>query len=199
MIHHVEGRISEKPVGRIIVDVGGFGLEVHVSTLVWNDAGFPGDLCRLLTHASIREDAWTLYGFLDERERALFRLLLAVQGIGPKVALAILSALPVSRLSRIVIDGDVASLIAVPGVGKKTASRILIDLKDKLAGEAMGDGESFAVPAGAAVAMAGDAAVDALVALGYPFAGAREAVRAARAAHPETQVETVLKDALRRL
>jgi Holliday junction DNA helicase RuvA len=200
MIHHVEGRLAEKPPGRVVVEIGGFGLEVFVSSITWNDAGRPGDRVRLLAHLSVREDAWTLYGFLDEQERSLFRLLNGVQGIGPKVALSILSAIPASRLAHVVAEGDLAALTAIPGVGRKTASRILVDLKDKVGLPSSSDGVPGigAVP-GAAPAIPGDEAVDALLTLGYPFASAREAVRAARGQHPEASIEDLVKDALRRL
>jgi Holliday junction DNA helicase RuvA len=197
MIHHVEGRLAEKPPGRVIVELGGFGLELHVSDFTWNDAGRPGDRVRLFAHLSVREDAWTLYGFLHEEERALFRLLDGVQGIGPKVAISILSAVPASRLVRVVADGDIAALVAIPGVGKKTASRIVIDLKDKVGAPAAADAEM--IVSSAAPATQGDEAVDALVALGYPFASARDAVRVARGRFSEAPIETVVKEALRRL
>jgi Holliday junction DNA helicase RuvA len=199
MIHHVDGVLAEKPAGRLIVEVGGVGMEVHVSALTWNDAGRPGDPCRLLTHLSVREDGWTLFGFKEEEEREIFRLLLGVQGIGPKAAMSILSALPVQRLRSIVADEDLAALTAVPGVGKKTASRILIDLKDKVKDAARGRGLDATGLPHAATATFGDEAVDALVALGYPFASAREAVRMARAQQTAAPVEEVLKEALRRL
>jgi len=200
MIHHVEGVLAEKPAGRLIVEVGGVGMELHVSALTWNDAGRPGDSCRLLTHLSVREDGWTLFGFLEEEEREIFRLLMGVQGIGPKAALSILSALPVQRLRSIVADEDLAGLTAIPGIGKKTASRILVDLKDKVQNAARGarPADATGLPQ-AGIATFGDEAVDALVALGYPFASAREAVRAARVGQTAAPVEAVLKEALRRL
>ncbi|HET9887315.1 MAG TPA: Holliday junction branch migration protein RuvA, partial [bacterium] len=145
MIHHVDGVLAEKPAGRLIVEVGGVGMEVHVSALTWNDAGRPGERCRLLTHLSVREDGWTLFGFKEEEEREIFRLLLTVQGIGPKAALSILSALPIQRLRSIVADEDLAALTAVPGIGKKTASRILVDLKDKVKDAARGTRPADAV------------------------------------------------------
>lgn len=200
MIHHVDGVLAEKPAGRLIVEVGGVGMEVYVSALTWNDAGRPGEPCRLLTHLSVREDGWTLFGFLEEEEREIFRLLLGIQGIGPKAALSILSAVPVQRLRSIVADEDLAGLTAIPGIGKKTASRILVDLKDKVKDAARGarPADAVGLPQ-AGIATFGDEAVDALVALGYPFADAREAVRAARAGQTAAPVEAVLKEALRRL
>ncbi len=194
MIHHIDGVLEGKFPGRLVLDVGGVGFEVHVTEATWREAGIVGSRVRLLTHAVIREDAWSLYGFRREDDRGLFRLLLEVQGVGPKVALAVMSGLPADRLRGAIADADVATLTRVPGVGKKTAQRMVVDLKDKLAAFA-GAGTSEAVPADGE----GDDAVDALVALGYPRAVARDAVRGARAEHAGAAVEIVLRDALRRL
>ncbi len=194
MIHHIEGILEGKFPGRLVLDVGGVGFEVHVTEATWREAGIAGTRVRLLTHAVIREDAWTLYGFRREDDRGLFRLLLEVQGVGPKVALAVMSGLPPDRLRGAIADADVATLTRVPGVGKKTAQRMVVDLKDKLAAFA-GAAAGEAVPADAE----GDDAVDALVALGYPRSVAREAVRGARAEHAGAAVDIVLRDALRRL
>jgi Holliday junction DNA helicase RuvA len=198
VIHHVTGRVAEKSPGRVIVDVGGIGLEMMVSTTTWNAVGDTGDAVRLLAHLAIREDAWTLFGFAREEERVLFRLLLGVQGVGPRVALGVLSGVPAPVLRRAVQVGDVGALKAVTGVGKKLAERIIVDLRDKV-GEVPG---SFDVVAGAEpVPAEGDQAVDALVALGYPRPVARDAVRGARAAEPDDSapVEAVVKEALRRI
>jgi Holliday junction DNA helicase RuvA len=196
LIHHLEGILEEKLPGRVVVDVEGVGFEVHVPDATWREAGVPGGRLRVLTHLVVREDSWTLYGFRREDERGLFRLLLEVQGVGPRVALAVLSGLPADRLRRAIGEGDVATLTTVPGVGKKTAQRIVVDLKDKLAAFAEERDAGAASPAGE-----GDDAVDALVALGYPRHVAREAVRTARAGRtgPEAPLEEVVRDALRRL
>jgi Holliday junction DNA helicase RuvA len=195
MIHHLEGVLEGKPPGRLVVDVAGVGFELHVTDATWHDAGIPGGRVRVLTHLVVREDQWTLYGFRSEDERALFRSLLDVQGVGPKVALAALSALAVGRLRRAIVEGDVATLTTVSGVGKKTAQRIIVDLKDRLGGAA---GEDLSVP-GVAEADGADDAVDALVSLGYSRHLAREAVRGARAAHADLPLPDVVREALRRL
>jgi len=189
--------LAEKPPGRLVIDVGGVGLELLVSEETWRDAGAPGETLRLLAHLSVREDAWTLFGFGSEDERSLFRLLLGVQGVGPRMALGILSGLSASHLRRALQEGDVDALTAVSGVGKKTAQRLVVDLRDKV-GPLPGRRELVA-SAGAVVE--GDAAVDALVALGYPRALARDAVRAARTAEPDESVpvEVVVKQALRHI
>ncbi len=194
MIHHLAGRLTEKPPGRAVVEVGGVGYDVLISDFTWSTLGAPGERVFLLTHLTVREDGWLLFGFAAEEERALFRLLLGVQGVGPRLALAVLSGLSVSELRRAVTAGDLAALTAISGVGRKTAQRVLLDLKDKIA----------APPTDAEIARltgpdARDEAVDALVSLGYPMATAREAVRAARSTEEEAPLETIIKDALRRL
>ena len=195
MIHHIEGTLEEKTPGRVVVDVSGVGFEIHVTDATWSDAGLVGARIRLLTHPVIREDGWTLYGFRREDDRALFRLLLDVQGVGPRVALAVLSGVPPDRLRRAIAEADLATLTRIPGVGKKTAQRMVVDLKDKLAAFA-GTAEPDE-PVGADAE--GDDAVDALVALGYPRPVAREAVRGARATRSDAALEDVVRNALRRL
>lgn len=200
MIHHVEGTLVEKAPGRVVVELGGFGLELLVTDATLGTIGPGGLRVRLLTHLVVREDGWTLFGFADESERSLFRLLLGVQGIGPRVALAILSGLAPARLRAAVAEGDLAALTAVAGVGKKTAQRMIVDLRDKVGlvptGEDVPGGEKVGVVA----APEADDAVDALVALGYSRPQARDAVQAARVkSGDDSAVEDVLRDALRRL
>ena len=193
MIHHLEGILEEKPVGKLVLDVDGVGYEIVVAESTWREAGIPGSRVRVLTHLVVREDQWLLFGFRREEERALFRLLLEVQGVGPKVAIAVMSGLPVDRLRRVIGEGDVGVLTTLPGVGKKTASRIVVEMKDKLA--VFADANEAATTADGE----GDDAVDALVALGYPRHVAREAVRGARGARVESSPEELLREALRRL
>jgi Holliday junction DNA helicase RuvA len=195
MIHHLEGILEEKPPGRLVIDVSGVGFEVHVADATWNDAGIPGGRIRVLTHLVVREDQWALYGSRREDERALFRSLLDVQGVGPKVALGVMSGLALARLRRAIAEGDVATLTTVSGVGKKTAQRIIVDLKDRVGAFA----EDFEAPAGAASQGDGDDAVDALVSLGYSRHLARDAVRDVRAVRADLPLADVVRDALRRL
>lgn len=195
MIHHLEGTLEDKPLGRLVIDVAGVGFEVHVADATWHDVGIPGTRIRVLTHLVVREDQWALYGFRREDERALFRSLLDVQGVGPKVALGVLSGLAIARLRRAIVEGDVATLTTVSGVGKKTAQRIIVDLKDRLGAFAADVDELVGAPVGGD----GDDAVDALVSLGYSRHLAREAVRGARAAGADLTLSDVIRDALRRL
>jgi Holliday junction DNA helicase RuvA len=197
VIHHVEGTLHDKAPGRVVVDVGGVGLEVCVTSATWHRVGEPGDAVRLLTHLAVREDAWTLFGFLREEERALYRLLLGVQGVGPRTALGILSGLPVATLRAAVAEADVKTLSTIPGVGRKIAQRLIVDLREKVGELPAGE---FPIPGeGALPPDEKDDAVDALVALGYPRGTARDAVRVARRDEKDLAVEDVVKDALRRL
>jgi Holliday junction DNA helicase RuvA len=198
VIHHVEGVLAEKVPGRLVVETGGVGFEMLVSDATWRDVGRPGQPARLLTHLAVREDAWTLFGFSRAEERDVFRLLLGIQGVGPRMALAILSGVRAGALRRAVQEGDVEALTVVSGVGKKTAQRIIVDLRDRV-GELPG-GADGRMDDGAAAADA-DEAVDALVALGYSRSLAREAVRGARAEDPggAESLEVVVKQALRRI
>jgi Holliday junction DNA helicase RuvA len=195
VIHHIEGVLEEKPPGRVVVEVAGVGFEIYVSEAAWHEAGIRGGRVRVLTHLVVREDQWLLFGFRNEDERILFRLLIEVQGVGPKLALAAISGLTADRLRGVIGEGDVATLCTVSGIGKKTAQRIVVDLKDKLAPSAA----QILAAASMNVASEGDDAVDALVTLGYSRHLAREAVRGTRAAHADLALDEVVRDALRRL
>lgn len=134
MIAFVEGKVAERGGDRVVIAAGGLGYEVHVSATTLATLPPAGRTARLLTHHHVREDAQTLYGFATPGERALFLLLIGVTGVGPKVALAILSVLSADALRRAILDGDPDTITVVPGVGKKMAARVVLDLKDKLGG-----------------------------------------------------------------
>ena len=135
MIAFLDGRIAEKAADRVVLDVGGVGYEVLVP--VSTAAALPnvGRTTRVFTRMHVRDDAMQLFGFASADERSLFDLLITVNGVGPKVALAFLSALAPDALRRAVLAGDVAALTIVPGVGKKVAQRVALDLKDRLGGD----------------------------------------------------------------
>src|SRR6201998_1790185 len=132
MIGSLRGRISSKTPPQLTVDVGGLGyeLEVPMSTLLHLPA--LGAEVQLLTHLVVREDAHVLYGFATEEERRLFRSLIKVSGVGPKIALALLSGIRVSAFSRCVQREDIGALTRVPGVGRKTAERLIVEMRDRL-------------------------------------------------------------------
>ena len=172
MIGRLSGRLAAKAPPQVLLDVGGVGYELDVPMSTFFNLPALGEPVVLLTHLVVREDAHILYGFLAEGERATFRELVKISGVGPRTALAILSGLSVAELAAAVSRQDGARLVKVPGIGKKTAERLLLELKGKL-------GPDLALPAGA-VALS-DAQADiaqALQALGYSERDAQAATKA---------------------
>jgi holliday junction DNA helicase RuvA len=174
MISRLRGVLARRELDAVeVMTAGGVGYEVQIPAPVFERLPREGGEVELHTWQVVREDDVALYGFLDRRERAVFGRLLTAPGVGPRLALAILSALTPERLARAVADRDVAALQRVPGIGRKTAERLVLDLADKL--------DDLAVP-GAGAAPEGRAASDAvgaLVALGYSQPEANAAVRRA--------------------
>lgn len=195
MIAHLRGRISEKHPNRVVVDVNGVGYDVFVPLSTFYGLGEAGAETALRIHTHVREDALLLYGFATLLEQELFERLIGVSGIGPKVALAVLSGIEPQELIRAIERGDIARLTSIPGVGKKTSERIVLELKDRL-------------PRGqAAAALAGDKAappsaiqddvISALVNLGYHRPLAEKAAASAVKVAPDAGFERTLKQALR--
>jgi holliday junction DNA helicase RuvA len=135
LIALLEGLVAERGADRAVVLAGGVGYEVHCSTTTLGTLPSIGQQARVLTHLHVRDDALTLFGFATQSERDLFVLLLGVGGVGPKLALAILSVLSPEAFRRAVLAGDADAITVVPGVGKKVAARIVLDIKEKLGGE----------------------------------------------------------------
>jgi len=194
MIGRLSGILVAKHPPFLLIDVNGIGYEVEAPMSVFYELPENGQPVVLLTHLSIKDDAHTLYGFASESERRLFRQLLRISGIGAKLALTILSGASGDELARFVAERDAAALTRLPGIGKKTAERIIIELRDRL--------DDFAPFAGgrpgAAQAMASDAlaeARNALVALGYKPQEASRMVRAAAA--PDMETEDIIRLALK--
>src|SRR5262245_7013580 len=133
MIGRLTGTLAEKTPPQVLVDVAGVGYELDVPMSTFYNLPALGERLTLLTHLVVREDAHLLYGFSSSPERTTFRQLIRIAGIGPRTALAILSGLSVSELAQAVSRQDAARLVKVPGIGKKTAERLLLELKDKLA------------------------------------------------------------------
>jgi Holliday junction DNA helicase RuvA len=175
VIASLAGRLVEADADGLVVEVGGVGLRVHASAAAARAARDQPQAVQLQTHLVVREDALTLYGFASQRERWLFVALLGVSGLGPAKALALLSGYPVDTLQRGIASGDLALLASVSGIGKRTAERIVVELRDKLGAAAL-----EAVGAGGAVAALSDdphqSARDALVALGFAVAEAEAAL-----------------------
>lgn len=132
MIAHLAGTLLEKHLQRLVVDVGGVGYDVQVPLSTFYAVGEPGARVTLRVHTHVREDALQLFGFVTALELSLFQRLIAVSGIGPKVALAVLSGIEPADLIRAVKGSDIARLTRIPGVGKKTSERIVVELKDRL-------------------------------------------------------------------
>ena len=192
MIGRLTGRLATKAPDQILLDVAGVGYLVHIPLSTFYELPEVEKPASLWIHTHVREDALSLFGFLTERERSLFLLLLGVAGIGPKVALTVLSGIPPSELVAALRKQDVRRLVAVPGVGKKTAERMVLELSEKVAAFA-----EEAPPETAAVAA--EDVISALVNLGYRRSDAERSVDAiARAGAPE-EFGDYLKLALKKL
>lgn len=181
MIAYVNGILETLEEGNAVIDVGGVGLNVNISGSTMDRMPGIGEAVKLYTYTNVKEDAFTLFGFLSRDELSLFKMLITVSGIGPKGGLSILSVMTPDDLRFAIIAGDSASIAKAPGIGKKTAERITLELRDKI--KATEDDMlrgSYAVTmddlAGDA-ASARDEAVAALVALGYNSSDAMKAVR----------------------
>ena len=175
MIGYLRGVLRVKQPPWLVVDVGGVGYEIEAPMTTFYDLPGTGQEITLHTHLVVRDDAHLLYGFTRPRQRELFRHLLRVAGVGPRIALALLSGMTTEQFMQCMAEGDVASLTRVPGIGRKTAERLLVEMRDRmLDGEpvpAVGEAPSVAVTAGDPLADA----VSALVALGYKPLEARRA------------------------
>jgi Holliday junction DNA helicase RuvA len=193
MIGSLEGCLRERRPDAVLIDVGGVGYEVFVPLSTFLELPAEGKTIRLRVHTHVREDALLLYGFWTELERTVFRLLIGISKIGPRIALGILSGIPAARLIQAVRQQDLSAFRGIPGVGGKTAERIAIELRDKVAGLA-------ALPAadGPAHDDLEGATLSALLNLGYPRGQAERAVQSAleRLGAPAS-LEALIREALR--
>ena len=199
MIAHLRGRLLEKHPNRVIVDVQGVGYEAHVPLSTFYEMAEPGSDVSLRIHTHVREDALLLYGFATLLELQLFDRLISVSGIGPKLALAVLSGIEPNDLVTAIKRGDIARLTGIPGVGKKTAERICLELKDKLAAFVAAETPAAAAGAASAAGSLGTDVLSALVNLGYHRPLAERAVDAALKSNSTGTFEQTLKLALREL
>jgi holliday junction DNA helicase RuvA len=195
LIAHLNGRLFEKHPNRIIIDIGGVGYEVFVPLSTFYGLGEPGTAVALRVHTHVREDALSLYGFASGLELELFERLIGVGGIGPKLALAVLSGIEPLDLVRAIQRGDLARLTSIPGVGKKTSERIVLELKDRLPSPPAEEGAVAPI----APSALRDDVLSALANLGYHRPLAEKAVDAAVNAVPDQGFEPTLKQALRNL
>ncbi|MEJ5185476.1 MAG: Holliday junction branch migration protein RuvA [Candidatus Geothermincolales bacterium] len=196
MLEFLEGRVEEKRADGAVIRVGGIGFFVHLSSQSLKALPSRGEMARVFLHLLLREDGATLYGFTTPLEREMFQHLLSVNGVGPRVAMGILSAYRPEQLLRIVASGDVESLTAVSGVGKKYAQRIVLELKDRMAGMVSG----AEMPRGGEGTDLLREVAEALRQLGYTPGEVAEALNKVPVASEEEgtiTVEEVLKSALR--
>ena len=197
MISHLNGIIEHIDQNHVVVEVGDIGYHVKVPSSVLNRLPQVGEKIKLFTIQVVREDDISLYGFLNKEERSLFSLFLSVSGIGPKLALALISGFPIERLVTAIAQADIALLSSISGIGRKTAERIVVELKEKI-------GKAYAVkPSEMTAGMKGDQvivsdSISALIALGYSPREAREAIMRLNLEGAKS-VEVVIKEALKAL
>jgi holliday junction DNA helicase RuvA len=194
VIARLSGTVLEKHPNRVVVDVAGVGYDVQVPLSTFYGLGEPGADITLRVHTHVREDAIALYGFASPLEQDLFERLISISGIGPKLALAVLSGIDPGELVRAIRTQDVARLTRIPGVGKKTAERIGLELKDRLPHAAASGAAPEGPESGGGLR---DDLLSALANLGYHRTAAEKAVDAAIKKDPDASFEQALRDVLR--
>lgn len=203
MISQLSGTLVEKSPPELILDVNGVGYELTVPMSTFYKLPEVGQALQLLTHLSIREDAHQLYGFLTSSERKLFRSLIKVNGVGPKLALAVLSSIEPDMFVQTVLNNDTAALVRLPGIGKKTAERLVIEMRDRLSDwyESAADFTPSKQASSPAVNVSSGTvqeAINALVALGYKQQEASRAI-AKTGLSPASGCENIIRAALKQL
>ncbi|MFL6467302.1 MAG: Holliday junction branch migration protein RuvA [Pyrinomonadaceae bacterium] len=201
MIAYLSGKLLEKSANSVIIDVGGVGYDVSIPLSTFYELGEVGDDVQLRIYTHVREDAIQLFGFSTERERDLYLKLISVQGVGAKSGITMLSGMNADEIIDAIRTDNLAKLTAIPGVGRKTAERLVIDLRDKvgeLAATAVAGSDGAAVkPAGESDAF--DDALSALVNLGYQRNAAEKAIQDIRRDGADQNVQKILRAALQRL
>ncbi|HHS14401.1 MAG TPA: Holliday junction branch migration protein RuvA [bacterium] len=190
MITYLQGTLVEKNPAYAVIDIAGVGYHVWIPLSSYQALGESGSGIQLFTHLVVREDALQIYGFATRRERSLFQLLIGISGVGPKLAQTILSGLAADQLERAVAAQDSETLTAIPGVGRKTAQRLILELKDKITLTDAGEGKSMPLSG------LEEEAVLALVSLGYPRARARKVVSEVMRKDASGSVESIIRQAL---
>lgn len=193
MIGFVEGKIASKKPTEVLVNVNGIGYKVRIAVTVFDELPGVGENVMLHTYLSVREDALELFGFLHENDRELFKLLISVNGIGPKLAQSILSGIRGSELQLAISEGNISRIVAIPGIGKKTAERLVVELKDKI--EKTIDTEIDYSAGGSAKSDA----IAALVSLGYSLKNAEKTVLSIFDTNGDISIEELIKESLAKL
>jgi Holliday junction DNA helicase RuvA len=197
MIAHLRGMVFEKHPNEVIVEAGGVGYEVQIPISTYTSLPEVGAAVSLRIYTHVREDAFLLFGFATTDEKFVFERLISVSGIGPKLAITVLSGLPTDDLVGAIRGGDVQKLVRIPGVGKKTAERMVLELKDKMAGVGAGDGAAGPLAGvGPALTPLETDVLSALLNLGSSRASAEEAVRKAKERGAEEAFEPLFRAAM---
>jgi len=196
MIARLYGKLLDKSPTRVVLDVHGVGYEIAIPLSTFEQLGAAGAETTLLTHLHVREEALQLFGFATPREKQLFQLLIAVSGVGPKLAQSILSGSDVTTFCQHIQQSNTAALTAIPGIGKKTAERLVVELRDRVA-PLLAESEQPGAIAG--TGRVSEEALMALLSLGYPRANAEKGLRQAQLENGELPVEELIKQALRHL
>ena len=203
MIAHLSGTLLAKHATSVIVDVGGVGYEVTIPVTTFYDLGEPNTPVRLRIYTHVREEALQLFGFRTERERELFTLLISVSGLGPKSAVAMLSGMSADEIVTAIRQSNYARITSIPGVGRKTAERLVIELRDKMAALSSPALEEQIAAGGPTAAQSEDAlredTLAALLQLGFPKPAAEKAITGAMQEGGDLSVETLLRRSLRQL
>lgn len=179
MIAHIQGKVLSKSPNTVVVDCGGVGYELAISVATYTELPEPGTAAALHVHTHVREDAILLFGFGELTEKRLFEKLLTISGIGPKLAITVLSGIAAARLVTAIRSGDHATLTKIPGIGKKTAERVVLELKDKLDDLAGLTPAPSAIPAQPSLGAVAEDVLSALTNLGYPRPTALKAIESA--------------------
>jgi len=195
MLAYLIGTLAEKSPVEVVVDVGGVGYAVSITATTHQQLPALGEKVKLFTYLHLREDAVSLYGFATDEERQVYKLLLTVSGVGPKMAQTILSGMSAGELREVIIANNLRALTNLSGVGKKTAERIMVDLRDKIT--KLDLKSSIEIPVQSDAQQARSDAYSALLALGYSRAVAEKALRAAIQESPNAKVDELIKLALR--
>jgi Holliday junction DNA helicase RuvA len=199
MISFLRGTVIEVLPTRLILEAGGVGYDLNIPLSTYDKLPPPGTETKILTHLQVREDAHILYGFATPEERDLFQLLVHnVSGVGPKLALAILNGITPVQFRGLVVAGDIAALSKIKGVGKKTAERVIVELRDRVGVSAAWEAASAQQGLSPEEQHVNDAVL-ALISLGFKQAEAHKTVRAIRDANPKSTVEELVKEALKAL
>lgn len=176
MYEFLSGKIVKKEPTRLVLEVGGIGFELLIPLSTFHALGKPGEEVKILTHFQVREDNQQLYGFKTEEERSIFKLLLSVTGIGPKMGLAVLSGIGIAELRKAIVTGSLETLTSISGIGRKTAERLVVELREKIL-LLEPKAEPAALAKGPAEERLVEDSLQALVSLGYRMADAKKALQ----------------------